>query len=65
MEDSENPPHLAINSDKFTPALLATVKGVGLYYAKPVWWVDIATAVFAISATALVSYLAFIATTKK
>jgi hypothetical protein len=45
--------------------LLAAVKGVGLYYAKPFWWVDIATAIFGIAATVLVSYLAFLAATKK
>jgi hypothetical protein len=46
-------------------ALLAAVKLVGLHYGKVVWWVDIATAIFAIAATVLISYLAFLATVKK
>lgn len=44
--------------------LLTAVKGVGLYYAKPLWWVDIATAIFGIAITVLISYLTFYLTTK-
>jgi VanZ family protein len=46
-------------------ALLATVKLAGLYYAKPLWWVDMATAAFGIAATTLISYFIFLATAKK
>jgi hypothetical protein len=45
--------------------LLMAVKLVGLYYEKPLWWVDIATAAFGIAATVLISYLTFLATLKK
>lgn len=45
-------------------ALLTAVKGIGLYYAKSLWWVDIATAIFGITLTVLISYLTFHVTKK-
>jgi membrane protein YdbS with pleckstrin-like domain len=46
--------------------LLAAVKLVGLYYYhKPIWWVDVATAIFGIAAATLVSCFIFLATAKK
>ncbi len=39
--------------------LLAAVKIAGLYWDKPFWWVDAATAVFGICAAVLVSWLVF------
>jgi len=43
-------------------ALLAAVKLTGLYFGKVIWWVDIATAIFGIAITVLISYLTFFAT---
>jgi hypothetical protein len=46
--------------------LLAAVKLVGLYYYhKPIWWVDMATAVFGVTAAVLISYLTFLIAAKK
>jgi len=45
--------------------LLAAVKLAGLYYHKPIWWVDVATAVFGIAAAILASCFTFLLTTKK
>jgi len=46
--------------------LLALVKLAGFYYYhKPIWWVDVATAVFGVAATALISQITFYLTAKK
>jgi hypothetical protein len=45
--------------------LLAAVKLAGLYYHKPIWWVDAATAVFGIAAATLVSCFIFLITPQK
>jgi hypothetical protein len=45
--------------------LLVTVKLAGLYYHKPIWWVDVATAIFGIAAATLISYLTFLFAAKK
>jgi hypothetical protein len=45
--------------------LLAAVKGIGLYYGKSIWWVDIATAIFGIAITVLISYLIYFASKDK
>ena len=46
--------------------LLAIIKLSGyFFYNRPLWWVDIATALFAIAVTVLISYLIFLAAIKK
>jgi hypothetical protein len=45
--------------------LLVTVKLAGLYYHKPIWWVDVATAIFGIAAAVLISYFTFLIAAKK
>jgi hypothetical protein len=45
--------------------LLAAVKLGGLYYHKPIWWVDMATAIFGIAAAVLICYLTSLVAAKK
>ena len=45
--------------------LLTIIKLIGhFFYHHPIWWIDIATAIFGISATALISYIIFVTKTK-
>lgn len=47
-------------------ALLTLIKLTGtLFYHRPLWWIDVATAVFAITATVLISYVIFLTTSNK